>query len=673
MRAGAPWLLVAVLWAVPAVAGDRWSDPYPGIRHLHRTTGRPWDLHVVTVDLGRPELRVIATRPGDRRTVTSEFARRHGAQVAINANFYGGSSCGLAMGDGQKWNDSYEDGCRESVGFGREENRARCFSSTAVGDPPEGWITDVVSGKPRVVRDGQVVRDYDCGFHICARHPRTVVGLSEDRRTLILLVVDGRSGRSVGMNGEELGGVVRELGAHEAVNLDGGGSTTLWIEAEGGVVNRPSDGRERTVMNHLGVQVDGDRRWWAAEHVEQSGYPTLEAGGEAELWVRYRNRGRARWRPDGDHPVRLGTDGPEDRESAFFHPDDWVSPTRATAVDGVTQPGDVGRFTFRIRAPDAAGSYREAFTPVAEGGGWMRPVGMFWDVTVAEPPAPDGDAASGLPDVAPPSEPETENVPRPEPGTCWPHEVCNGVDDDCDGETDEGDLDGGVATLLWTADDRAEVWANGVLVGSDDGWGVAAEVGFHLAAGENVLAVLAHNTGGPGGVLAETELPSGDVVGSDARWRVLPGEPPDGWRLPGFDDGGWAAATAAGAYGVGSWGERVEGFEAGSPARWIWAEDPEAPLAALRWSVWQPAACRSGDGEVGALRCAEGRVRCVAAGGDAGGRRDGGGAPDGGGAAVPDADTPGGGSSRPQIGCHCRQAAGRSWGGAVLSGLLRRQ
>lgn len=369
-------------------------------------------MHVVIVDLGRPEVRVIGTKSDQRRTVTSEFARRSGSQIAINANFYGGSSCGLAMGDGDRWGDSYEDGCTDSVGVGREQNRARYFRSSANGAPPDGWISEVVSGKPRVVTDGNVVHDYDCGFHICALHPRTVVGLTEDGRTLILLVVDGRSGRSAGMNGGELGATMREFGAHQAVNLDGGGSTTLFIEGEGGVVNRPSGGGERTVMNHLGVRIDGGAQWWGAQWREQSEYLTLEPGQEAELWVRYQNRGRRRWRPDGDNPVRLGTDEPQDRDSPFFLEGAWISPQRATAVQGEVASGEVGTFRFTLRAPDDPGDYRESFNPVAEGGGWMKPAHVFWDLTVTDPPVPvDPDPDQDPSPVIPQGEGEGEASP----------------------------------------------------------------------------------------------------------------------------------------------------------------------------------------------------------------------------------------------------------------------
>ncbi len=412
-------LFAASLAAAPtaAQAQDTWTDPYPGVRHLHRVTERPWDMHVVLVDLSRPELRVLGTTPDQRRSVTSEFARRSDSQIAINANFYGGSSCGMAMGDGAKWGDSYEDGCSDSVGFGRERNRARYFRSSAAGDLPDGWISEVVSGKPRVITDGNVVQDYDCGFHICALHPRTVVGLTEDRGTLILLVVDGRSGRSAGMNGGELGATMREFGAHQAVNLDGGGSTTLYIEGEGGVVNRPSGGGERSVMNHLGVRVDPEARWWAAQWQAQSDYLTLEAGQEADLWVRYTNRGRRRWTPGGDNPVRLGTDEPQDRDSPFFLEGAWIDPHRATAVDGEVAPGEDGTFSFRVRAPAQAGQYRESFNPVAEGGGWMKPTHVFWDLTVQDPPAVPGDGGEGE------GEPPCPEGTRSADGECHPSQA----------------------------------------------------------------------------------------------------------------------------------------------------------------------------------------------------------------------------------------------------------
>lgn len=82
------------------------------------------------------------------------------------------------------------------------------------------------------------------------RHPRTAVALSRDGATLWLVTVDGRSTRSVGMTLVELADALRRLGAWDALNFDGGGSTTMVID--GRVVNVPSDTTgEREVGNAL--------------------------------------------------------------------------------------------------------------------------------------------------------------------------------------------------------------------------------------------------------------------------------------------------------------------------------------------------------------------------------------------------------------------------------------
>ncbi len=82
------------------------------------------------------------------------------------------------------------------------------------------------------------------------RHPRTAIGWNGTRHWLV--TVDGRrAGGSVGMTFQELAGFLVQLGARSAMNLDGGGSTTMWIDGQG-VVNRPCDpAGERSVANSL--------------------------------------------------------------------------------------------------------------------------------------------------------------------------------------------------------------------------------------------------------------------------------------------------------------------------------------------------------------------------------------------------------------------------------------
>ncbi len=109
----------------------------------------------------------------------------------------------------------------------------------------------VVNGGPRLLRDGRpdVTAEAegfdhpgDPGFYYAfglRRNPRTLAGVTDDGR-LLLVAVDGRApGYSAGLDFEEEAAVMRALGARDAVNLDGGGSTTMTIR--GSVVTRPSD------------------------------------------------------------------------------------------------------------------------------------------------------------------------------------------------------------------------------------------------------------------------------------------------------------------------------------------------------------------------------------------------------------------------------------------------
>lgn len=86
------------------------------------------------------------------------------------------------------------------------------------------------------------------------RHPRTMVGY--DATHIIAVTVDGRlPGHSIGMTYPEQAALMKEFGCTDALNLDGGGSTTCWVR--GDIVNRPSDGRERSVANALALVSQG--------------------------------------------------------------------------------------------------------------------------------------------------------------------------------------------------------------------------------------------------------------------------------------------------------------------------------------------------------------------------------------------------------------------------------
>jgi Phosphodiester glycosidase len=114
-------------------------------------------------------------------------------------------------------------------------------ATTAIG----GWPLLLANGKVQTRSSNARKNSY-----LIPRHPRTAVGY--DRHYLYLVEVDGRQpALSMGMNLEELANLMKDLGCSDAMNLDGGGSATFWLE--GKVMNSPSDKHERLVANALVV------------------------------------------------------------------------------------------------------------------------------------------------------------------------------------------------------------------------------------------------------------------------------------------------------------------------------------------------------------------------------------------------------------------------------------
>ena len=133
----------------------------------------------------------------------------------------------------------------------------------AAGHPvlQHGGVSSIVNGGPELVRNGRLhvtprrdgfVRPTNPSFYYgfsASRNPRTFAGVDARGRTL-LATADGRSTNSLGLTILETGAVAKALGMYDALNLDGGGSTTMVVRGE--VVNQPSDATgERPVGDAL--------------------------------------------------------------------------------------------------------------------------------------------------------------------------------------------------------------------------------------------------------------------------------------------------------------------------------------------------------------------------------------------------------------------------------------
>lgn len=160
-----------------------------------------------------------------------------------------------------KGNMTIEPGCVVISGHGvnaaalagvRVGDRANILES--LGNQMADNAKMVITGGPMLLENGKVnVRsseEYIPSDIANGRAPRTAVGVKRDG-TVLLLVVDGRSFSSSGMTLKELAQYFLRLGAINAVNFDGGGSSEMVVN--GTIVNKPSDGRERKVSMGLGV------------------------------------------------------------------------------------------------------------------------------------------------------------------------------------------------------------------------------------------------------------------------------------------------------------------------------------------------------------------------------------------------------------------------------------
>jgi hypothetical protein len=139
------------------------------------------------------------------------------------------------------------------AGYPEEGDSIRLF----VGfDGNERPYAQALGGGGRILKEGKIVGDGEKeqegirAKFFTDRHPRTFVGFDRDTTVLFLCTVDGRQVKSAGMTFREMGEFLLQIGAWNAVNLDGGGSTTMVVRHE--VVNSPSDSTgERPVANTL--------------------------------------------------------------------------------------------------------------------------------------------------------------------------------------------------------------------------------------------------------------------------------------------------------------------------------------------------------------------------------------------------------------------------------------
>ena len=262
----------------------------------YRASSPDTDVWVLRVDLCVSDVYVDATRDSASSQSTGSWAEEVGATAATNGDFYRTDPVrvyGDAYGGGVRWPSGHtgwdsayvDEWYWEHYGWIAFGHDAVWFSHTGwVKDnisglsygvdntdltpaPPDGVVA-LVSGFPELVVEGLVMvcadpEDSDCfpdRSDMRDRHPRTAMGLTEDLSTLILAVADGRTSNNDGLYGSELADIMGQLGAWQAFNLDGGGSSQLWTDGDGYINDydgNNSGSGARSVANHWGIFAGG--------------------------------------------------------------------------------------------------------------------------------------------------------------------------------------------------------------------------------------------------------------------------------------------------------------------------------------------------------------------------------------------------------------------------------
>ncbi|MES3019463.1 MAG: phosphodiester glycosidase family protein [Bacteroidota bacterium] len=184
---------------------------------------------------------------------TSDFGRNTNSLAALNGTFFdiaNGGSVDFIKSDDVVINENRLGKNGERSGH---QSSALVFNdgklSIAKFNGDASWEKsldgeDIMVTGPLLIMD-QVDEKLDSNTFSKTRHPRTAVAVTKNNRVL-LITVDGRNDNSAGMSLFELTKLTRWLKADDAINLDGGGSTALWINGYGanGVVNYPTDNKK---------------------------------------------------------------------------------------------------------------------------------------------------------------------------------------------------------------------------------------------------------------------------------------------------------------------------------------------------------------------------------------------------------------------------------------------
>ncbi len=222
----------------------------------------PQNINILFVNLNKRK--IFIQYNSEKNIPVSKQAAPVNAIAAVNGGFFniknGGSATYIRTGGkiidsdtSRKWSRNANMTGSVLIKSGSELFINRSMSNQWYNDHPE--YNDVLVTGPLLIENADTIKLPETSL-VINKHPRTAIGIRSNKKVL-LITLDGRTKEAAGMTLNELADLMISLKCWNAVNLDGGGSTTMWINGKpfNGVVNMPCDNKQ---FDHYGERAVSD-------------------------------------------------------------------------------------------------------------------------------------------------------------------------------------------------------------------------------------------------------------------------------------------------------------------------------------------------------------------------------------------------------------------------------
>jgi exopolysaccharide biosynthesis protein len=249
---------------VKRVVADTLTELAPGVKQTTINyldySGKAMRLFIIEADLNNPQVSLKAATPNN----SNIYAKQTVADIARANDVTGSRVIAAVNGDFFNTTTAEPQSILYRNGVAVKSISKMCALCTAVSIDVSGTPSIILKDRPV---DSTKIKEAIGGYHLLIKDsarvsqgdpsidPRTAIGISSNK-TVYIVVVDGRKADySNGMSFAQLSDVFVALGVRDAINLDGGGSTTLAVREGSGfnIKNNPSDGVQRAVSNALTI------------------------------------------------------------------------------------------------------------------------------------------------------------------------------------------------------------------------------------------------------------------------------------------------------------------------------------------------------------------------------------------------------------------------------------